>query len=277
VALTTPHLEAVTMTAALTLPAGIGPATFTLPDHLSYEDWARLGHALVRVHRGVQWWIGDWLLYGEHRYGEKYAQATVETGLSPDSLKRFQWVASRLPPERRHPALSFSHHEAVAAMPADAADAWLELAEQRQLSSRDFRAEVRAAGPTPQPPADDAAAGRLRADTPAREDTMSGDLPTPERFGRLIELALTRLAGDGTPTHRTDGDLVGILDSTLHDLELTLADRGNPPPAGVLVTLGDHAATLAAAAYLILQRDRLRFPGTGDITEADLAETGDDE
>jgi hypothetical protein len=30
------------------------------------------------------WWIGDWLNYGERRYGEKYAQGTDSEGASAD-------------------------------------------------------------------------------------------------------------------------------------------------------------------------------------------------
>lgn len=116
-----------------------------LPPDLSYEDWARVGHALGRMGRAVQWWLGDWLLYGEHRYGEKFAQAAAETGFDEQTLNACQWVASRFPDMRRRISLSWSHHRNVAALPEVEADAMLGRAERESLSVHDMRRAVRLA------------------------------------------------------------------------------------------------------------------------------------
>lgn len=32
------------------------------------------------IEGAVQWWVGDWLNFGERKYGEKYAQGMDATG-----------------------------------------------------------------------------------------------------------------------------------------------------------------------------------------------------
>jgi len=48
------------------------------------------------------WWVGDWLNYGEARYGEMYSQAIEITGYASQTLADAKWVASRIEPSRRH-------------------------------------------------------------------------------------------------------------------------------------------------------------------------------
>ena len=42
-----------------------------------YEEWERCGAVLHQIDGAVQWWLGDWLNYGEHAYGEKYGYIRV--------------------------------------------------------------------------------------------------------------------------------------------------------------------------------------------------------
>ncbi len=133
------------MSLDLILP-GATETGLVIPLGLPYEDWARMGHALARMEKAVQWWVGDWLLYGEHTFGEKFAQAASETGLSEESLKQCQWVASRFTRvNSRRPELTFSHHRAVAALPPVQADAMLEVAKREAMSVHDLSQEVRRA------------------------------------------------------------------------------------------------------------------------------------
>lgn len=41
---------------------------------LKYNEWESLGQVLKKAEKSVQWWLGDWLNYGEAKYGEKYSQ-----------------------------------------------------------------------------------------------------------------------------------------------------------------------------------------------------------
>src|SRR5437899_3226693 len=58
-----------------------------LPDTLSLEEWRAIGARLTQHNSIIQWALGDWLLYGEHRYCSKaYAEAEVITGLKTQTL-----------------------------------------------------------------------------------------------------------------------------------------------------------------------------------------------
>src|SRR5687768_3997103 len=73
-------------------------------------DWVRLGRGLGALGRASGWWIGDWLRYGNARYGERYGAAARITGYDVQSLMNMAYVAGRFEVSRRRESLSFSHH-----------------------------------------------------------------------------------------------------------------------------------------------------------------------
>jgi hypothetical protein len=112
------------------------------PTRLGYTDWAAEGRRLRTCHHGVLWGIGDWLNYGEVRYGETYVQAADETGYSSNFLRVVKHVAGRFPVDKRNTLLSFSHHQSVAPLDPDTAQAFLTLAAANGWGSRDLREKV---------------------------------------------------------------------------------------------------------------------------------------
>lgn len=117
-------------------PAETGLA---LPPGLPFERWQALGATLGRLHRSSPWWVGDWLVYGERTYGERYSQALNLTGLEYQTLANCVWVASRIEFSRRREHLSWKHHAEVAACDEAEREAWLDLAERERLSARELR------------------------------------------------------------------------------------------------------------------------------------------
>ena len=106
---------------------------------MTYTQWAHAGQQLQRIARSVNWLLGDWLAYGEHHYGDTYTQAIEQTGLETQSLMNIASVARRVPPASRRRELSWSHHEAVAALtPADQA-VWLDRAQQEHMTVKRLR------------------------------------------------------------------------------------------------------------------------------------------
>jgi hypothetical protein len=124
---------------------GATPTSLSLPASLSYEEWAATLHAVARMGKAVQFWLGDALLYGENQYGELMAQAASETGYSSESLRGFLWVASRVPPSVRRLTLSWTHHQ-VAAGQDDPAQ-WLADAEYNQWTVKEMREAVKPSKP----------------------------------------------------------------------------------------------------------------------------------
>jgi hypothetical protein len=111
---------------------------------MDLPTWLTHGRRLGAIGRGVSWWLGDWLRYGNARYGEKYARASVITGYDVQTLMNMVYVASRFEPRRRRDALSWSHHAELAALSEAEQERWLSFAESNRISVRSLRQELRA-------------------------------------------------------------------------------------------------------------------------------------
>jgi hypothetical protein len=112
---------------------------------LQVEEWSRIGQRLGMMGRCNQWWIGDWIRYGNSKYGEKYSRAAKLTGYDVQSLTNMVYVATSFDDiARRRDGLSWSHHEAVAALEPARQDQWLTMAAGLKWSVNDLRVELRA-------------------------------------------------------------------------------------------------------------------------------------
>jgi hypothetical protein len=111
---------------------------------IPFELWSEYGRGLQRVEGAVNWVLGDWLNFGEARYGETYAQAMA---LWPETkyqqLADLKWVASHVDISIRHENLSWSHHQAVAKLSPEEQEEWLNKAEHNMWSVRDFKANLK--------------------------------------------------------------------------------------------------------------------------------------
>lgn len=126
-------------------PASLTATSWFPHAELPISDWVEQGRWLGAVGRASGWWIGDWVRYGNARYGDKYGPAAQLTGYDVQSLMNMAYVAGRFERTRRREALSFSHHAEVAGLAPEDQDLWLDRAEARRFSVRSLRAELRAA------------------------------------------------------------------------------------------------------------------------------------
>jgi hypothetical protein len=116
------------------------------PEHeLAHQQWLAEGKRVGAVARGSAWWVGDWLLYGAARWGERYAEASRVTGYDPKTLRNMRYVASRFHLSLRRDKLTFSHHALVAGLEPDAQCHWLDRATHDRMSVEDLRIELRTA------------------------------------------------------------------------------------------------------------------------------------
>ena len=111
---------------------------------MSFDEWASVGHRIARIHNGAAWALGDWLLFGERRFGERYRSALDATNLGYQTLRNYAWVARCFAPSRRRERLSFQHHAEVASLPAVEQDLWLHRAEAQDWSRNELRRRVSA-------------------------------------------------------------------------------------------------------------------------------------
>jgi hypothetical protein len=116
-----------------------------MAEGLPFEVWERIGLQVGVLADSSAWWIGDWLLYGQRTYGDRYARAAAATGFSYQTLRNYSWVASRFAMSRRRDSLSFGHHAETAALDEEEQEAWLRRADLRRWSRNELRRNVREA------------------------------------------------------------------------------------------------------------------------------------
>src|SRR5579871_2709476 len=126
-------------------PTSISAVAWVPNRDIGFPEWAEAGRRLGAMGRCGQWGLGDWIQYGNARFGERYTRAARITGYDVQTLMNMVYVASKFEISRRREALSWSHHETVAALEPEEQDRWLDLAVSRGLSVADLRLELRSA------------------------------------------------------------------------------------------------------------------------------------
>jgi hypothetical protein len=110
---------------------------------IDLAEWSAVGRRLGEIGRCSQWWLGDWINYGNVKFGERYSRAARLTGYDVQSLMNMVYVASRFEIYRRRENLSWSHHATVAALDVEGQEQWLTRASAEGLSVADLRVELR--------------------------------------------------------------------------------------------------------------------------------------
>lgn len=113
-----------------------------IPEGMPFERWQSLGVELRRAAKGIQFWIGDWIRYGEHSYGEKYSQALEATGREAQTLMNYVYVADKVDISRRRENVDFTSHAEVASLPPEEQNRILEKAEKEELTVQEVRTEA---------------------------------------------------------------------------------------------------------------------------------------
>jgi hypothetical protein len=112
---------------------------------LPFEAWCVLGVRIAGHASASAWWLGDWLVYGQTKYGRRYKDAIAATGLDYQTLRNYAVVARRFEVSRRRDTLTFHHHAELCALPDDEQDVWLDLACAHRWSRNELRRRLRPA------------------------------------------------------------------------------------------------------------------------------------
>jgi len=115
-----------------------------LSNETPLEVWLDIGRRLASLHDSSAWWIGDWIVFGQDRYPDRYRKAIAGTTLDYQTLRNYAWIARRFHPSRRRDKLSFQHHVVVAALPVPDQDHWLDLALRHKWSRNELRRQLNA-------------------------------------------------------------------------------------------------------------------------------------
>lgn len=120
----------------------IRPTGLVIERELQMDEWEAVGNRLGTLGKAIQFAIGDWLNYGEIRYGETYSQVAELSGYRVETLMNMKFVTSRVEISRRRERLSFSHHTEVAALAPSEQDYWLDCAVAEGWSAKRLRDEL---------------------------------------------------------------------------------------------------------------------------------------
>lgn len=132
----------------LDIPAKTTPTDLRFVDpNVSYRDWKQVLAKSVQVGNWANWAIGACLVKGEQSFGEEYAQAVGEVGLSPDRATACKYVYERIPDLIRVKELSWSHHREIAPLETEEDRAeWLLLALKKDWSVAELKHELEERG-----------------------------------------------------------------------------------------------------------------------------------
>ena len=108
---------------------------------LTFDEWSS-GLGIGKGVRAFAWAAGDWLLYGEQAFPDRYEQGMNATGLSLGYLRNLVSLCSRVKRHIRNPNLSISHHQAVTSFNEHYQKKLLDLAEKNEWDRDTFRAFV---------------------------------------------------------------------------------------------------------------------------------------
>lgn len=112
-------------------------------EELSFEEWEALGQQLAPVANSIRFIVGDWINYGEKRYGEKYEEALTRTGLALQTLKNYAWVTKNVETSVRTDVLDFTHHQVVAKIKnGEEQRHWLDIAIKHKLGKRRLQKSI---------------------------------------------------------------------------------------------------------------------------------------
>jgi hypothetical protein len=115
-----------------------------LGEAVPVDEWIRIGRQISRLSCASCWWLGDWLLYGQRRYRDRYRSAMEQSGLDYQTLRNYAWVADAVAVSRRRQTLSFGHHADLAALYEADQEIWLARAERHNWTRAALRRELRA-------------------------------------------------------------------------------------------------------------------------------------
>ncbi|MET9826858.1 MULTISPECIES: LmbU family transcriptional regulator [Streptomyces] len=172
-----------------------------IPAALTFERWQHAGSQISRIVDSSSWCLGDWLVYGQEEFTDRYLRAIEACGLDYQTLRNYAWVARKFELSRRRETLSFQHHAEVSSLPPCEQDKWLDLADEFNWSRNELRRNIRShrqRGGKEEPPKDSLPKFSVPAERVQRwrkAAELSGDKFEQWVLRALDEAALAKLPG----------------------------------------------------------------------------------
>ena len=131
------------MTAKLMLPGKSSQVSLQLLKNMTAHEWLECGRLLVKMEGAVQWWMGDWWVYGaEREYGEG-RELAEKVGVNYWTISQYGSVCRAFEFCDRSQNLSFTHHLRAMSAPEKQRIKWLERAAKEDWSPNQLAAQIR--------------------------------------------------------------------------------------------------------------------------------------
>lgn len=113
------------------------------PETDRFDAWASEGNGIATAHSQNHWALGDWIAYGAANWPERYIEAAATIAVPKRIIAEATKVAMLIPPDKRRPDLSWSHHRAVCDLEPDHQQAWLQRALDEHFTADELDRHVR--------------------------------------------------------------------------------------------------------------------------------------
>ena len=124
------------------------PTALHIPEDATEIEWEEVGRWLLGVQGSVNWWLYDWLAFGDqHQWGETYQRVAADYQYEVETLWSYASVARSIQPLIRNQGLSFSHHRLIATYEPNEQKHWLDEAAKNRWKLWQLRAALRTAHP----------------------------------------------------------------------------------------------------------------------------------
>ena len=115
------------------------------------KDWKALWREIKEFRGSLNWFVGDWVNFGERKWGSKYAMAIEITDWEYQHLRNCSYVCANVHLSSREDKLDWTHHAVVAPLEREEQRKWLKLALEKDWSVSELRIAVRKAQATRKP------------------------------------------------------------------------------------------------------------------------------
>lgn len=126
------------------------PLGLELPESMNEQDWANLGHKLLRMDRICQWWIGDWAQFGAGSEDAKgwrkhgALKAFCDTnGIDYGTTRDASWISGSVHLSLRRDNVEYSFYRELAPLKPKEQKKWLAVIVQEGIPRAELRRRIR--------------------------------------------------------------------------------------------------------------------------------------
>lgn len=109
----------------------------------TFEQWEEVGKFIKKAEKSVHFWIGDWLNYGEQKYGEMYSQAIDATDYNYQTVANDKWIANRIKLSDRAETLGIKHYQNIASLDEDTRKEWIDKTVENNWSVSELKQHIK--------------------------------------------------------------------------------------------------------------------------------------